>query len=528
MESDDVDGVPVGWTFSGDQIGLSCDEPNSGDRCCQISNEPPERFSFLSREIDARKYLNKRIRLRAAIRTDVSGANNQAQLMMGITRNDGQDPPASNFFYNMYDRPITESNWQNYDIVADVAGDSGIIHIGCFLNGKGTVWIDDVSLEVVDLSVALTDLQPEVNDKELLHPKPGIYHLTGARTVTFTSDSNQTATLKYPLPLAYRDQAPISYHLTSKPDGAIQSISIERDKLENYIATVTLRQVGNGAKIELAFKSTILVGPSLFAPAEGDYTIPKEWPAQARPWLKATWCVASDDPKFVEIGKSIRNETDSVPRIIELVLERRKESEKQATENASRATAVASLDKRGACTNNANLVAAMLRACDVPARVLAGFPSWSGPLETHYIVEAWMPNYGWYPIESSKDLFPWPNSGQINVSIVPIEHEAREVAKQRHSAWAGVPYLSLTEFAGWQFRTTGTIEGGRHLCPHECKFGYPVSGSAEQWKRSIPSAQQGWHRWLSEQKGVELQSIRFGKEGHITGLRQLVFDSTDE
>jgi len=44
-------------------------------------------------------------------------------------------------------------------------------------------------------------------------------------------------------------------------------------------------------------------------------------------------------------------------------------------------------------------------------------------LQTHYIVEAFVPNFGWYPIESTGLTSPWPNHQQVNVSIVPIEYE---------------------------------------------------------------------------------------------------------
>jgi hypothetical protein len=71
------------------------------------------------------------------------------------------------------------------------------------------------------------------------------------------------------------------------------------------------------------------------------------------------------------------------------------------------------------------LTATLLRASGIPARIVASYPSWWGPLQTHYIVEAYMPEYGWYSIESTMCQSPWPNTHQVNFAIIPPQHEDR-------------------------------------------------------------------------------------------------------
>ena len=501
FEETATDGVPDGWSFSGDDSRISSPVKNSesGARCFRFENRHPTRFSNLSQSVEAKAYLGKRIRLQAAIRTEVSGANNQAQLMLGISRNDGSEN-SSNFFYNMYDRPITNPGWKVFNIVADVPGDSGKIHVGCFLNGVGVVCIDDVRLEAVDKSVALTVIDGSAADQKLMESKPGIYYLTGSRYVEFRDEQVDTATLSYPLPLAYRDQVPVSYELVSTPASAIDSTTIKRDKLNNYIATVVVKRVEGRNRIKLDFKSSVLVGPSKFKLPKKSTEIPDVWPEEARPWLAASWCANADHRRIAEIGKHIRSKTNDVLEIIDEVIAWRKKIELEASGTARNCTAIATLDGLGSCTNNANLVAALLRASGVPARILSGFPSWSGPLETHYIVEAWLPEHGWYPIESTKGLAPWPNSGQIIVSIVPIEYESESLASARTSASSGVPFRSLTEYASQGIRSGGLIEGGRHFCPHECKFGKLVTATEKEWKAALSSARKNWNNWLNDPK----------------------------
>jgi hypothetical protein len=161
-------------------------------------------------------------------------------------------------------------------------------------------------------------------------------------------------------------------------------------------------------------------------------------------------------------------------------------------------TAVEALQKRGSCTSCANLVTAMLRACNIPARVVAGYPSWSGPLQTHYIVEAFVPGFGWYPMESTLGRSPWPNTHQVNVAIVPPEYERQEVARYRPWVAGGVPYLSLTEIIDPPNNITphGTVDWDRN-CDHHCKFLRAFPASRDQWSSALTLARSRWQTWIA-------------------------------
>jgi hypothetical protein len=60
-------------------------------------------------------------------------------------------------FDNMRQRPITgTNNWYRYEIVLDVPDDGAMINFGALLSGDGTIWIDDLSLDVVSNETATT------------------------------------------------------------------------------------------------------------------------------------------------------------------------------------------------------------------------------------------------------------------------------------------------------------------------------------------------------------------------------------
>ncbi len=127
---------------------LTTDQPKTGKHCVRISrdaNAPAPGFGNLMQSFDAAAYRGKRVRLRAAVRAEVAGFRNQAQLWLRVDRQ-GDQP---GFFDNMVDRPITQKEWRDYEIVGEIAPDAQTINLGLMLLGNGRAWLDAVSFEVI-------------------------------------------------------------------------------------------------------------------------------------------------------------------------------------------------------------------------------------------------------------------------------------------------------------------------------------------------------------------------------------------
>jgi len=107
-------------------------------------------FGTLMQDFKAERYLGKRVRLRAYVKTaDVRG---WAGLWMRIDK--GSTPAA---FDNMQDRPIRgTTEWKQYEVVLDVPNDASIIAFGLLQSGQGTAWISQATFEVVGKDVATT------------------------------------------------------------------------------------------------------------------------------------------------------------------------------------------------------------------------------------------------------------------------------------------------------------------------------------------------------------------------------------
>lgn len=103
-------------------------------------------FGNLMQAIDATPYRGKTVRFRAAARMGSIAQSGHAQMWLRVDRPNR----LPGFFDNMYDRPITATDWKEYDITGTVDTDATEIYIGYMLIGEGKADFDAVRFEVVD------------------------------------------------------------------------------------------------------------------------------------------------------------------------------------------------------------------------------------------------------------------------------------------------------------------------------------------------------------------------------------------
>lgn len=63
------------------------------------------------------------------------------------------------------------TEWNHYSCVLDIPKNGGILNIGILLQGKGQVWLDNVSFQEVDMNTPTTEFVPEeVFPDHILNP----------------------------------------------------------------------------------------------------------------------------------------------------------------------------------------------------------------------------------------------------------------------------------------------------------------------------------------------------------------------
>ena len=163
---EELDGeVPKDWVFPTPGVNnyrYSVEEGNAftGNNCVLIDATQANNFmgfASFSRTLDLSQYLGQRIRYRAAVRVE-SESKGRAQLWLRCDTVNDEGETVMQAFDNMQNRPITEPQWQHYEIVADVSDDTEEIIIGVLVIGRAKVWFDDVTIEVVEADVSTTTM----------------------------------------------------------------------------------------------------------------------------------------------------------------------------------------------------------------------------------------------------------------------------------------------------------------------------------------------------------------------------------
>jgi len=143
--SSDLDDYVTG----GDPFSIS--EDQAGFVTSRVDN--PEGFGTWMTSIQPAKYLGKRLKLSMNLKSEA--VDNWSGMWMRV---DGEDKSVLSFD-NMQNRSLKGSrDWAMYDIVLDVPENSVEIFYGVLLAGKGQILAKDLKLQIVDESVAITDI----------------------------------------------------------------------------------------------------------------------------------------------------------------------------------------------------------------------------------------------------------------------------------------------------------------------------------------------------------------------------------
>jgi len=113
----------------------------------------PRGFVSLMRHVDAAPYRGGRLRLRAWLKSeDLAG---WAGLWMRVDDLDGSLKVLA--FDNMGDRRIEgTTGWRSYDVVLEVPEAADQVYYGALVEGRGRLWVDEVTLEPVGDDVPVT------------------------------------------------------------------------------------------------------------------------------------------------------------------------------------------------------------------------------------------------------------------------------------------------------------------------------------------------------------------------------------
>lgn len=147
------DGNPEQYEIGIDEAVVHNESPSLAIRF--NSGDEPTGFAAVCRNLDAGKYLDKRLRMTAFVKTEyVDGSG----LWMRV---DGPNEDQPLAFDNMLTRQIKNTtDWKRYEVVLDIPARATAIFYGALLTGKGQMWVADFNFEEVGNDVATTVKKP--------------------------------------------------------------------------------------------------------------------------------------------------------------------------------------------------------------------------------------------------------------------------------------------------------------------------------------------------------------------------------
>ena len=98
-------------------------------------------FGNLSVTIDPEKYKGREIKYTGWVKLK-DGSKGTGHLWLRVDKSD----KTVGFFENMDANPIISQDWKQYEIIGNIDTIASNLRLGCFLNGKGMLYLDDVHL----------------------------------------------------------------------------------------------------------------------------------------------------------------------------------------------------------------------------------------------------------------------------------------------------------------------------------------------------------------------------------------------
>jgi hypothetical protein len=166
FEDDATGAAPVGWSITTPSTSATIvdSEAAVGRHCVRIDRTVDGAFGNFMQTIDAEPYRGKRIRFKAFVRSEPEpGVSGRAQMWLRVDREDG----GIGFFDNMRDRPITSAEWTRYEITGNIADDARAIALGVMVSGRGSVWVDELSVEIIGDAVDTNEPARPVSERGL-------------------------------------------------------------------------------------------------------------------------------------------------------------------------------------------------------------------------------------------------------------------------------------------------------------------------------------------------------------------------
>lgn len=312
------------------------------------------------------------------------------------------------------------ADWSEFGRALTVPEETARMGIGISLYHAGDVWVDDVALmsgmPEADVAAAIARTTPTA-------PTATLALLTEVQGSCWATASQDTAdggaTLRVSVPFPFEGQAPLALRVGTIPDGRVHALRIARAAHEDTLEA-DLKALRAGETVRLFWQAVVLTTDRLLDPralVAARISAPESVPEDVRPWLGPEPGIELDAPIVQGMAERLKSYQgfflDFLQGMNAAVQDRL-----IYREGGVQSADLCLSKKRAGAVGYANSVAAVARAGNVPARLLACVP-WEYESGEQFLVEMYGgPGTGWVRCDPLAGAVPWGDARQVVLRVV--------------------------------------------------------------------------------------------------------------
>ena len=239
--------------------------------------------------------------------------------------------------------------------------------------------------------------------------------------------------VQYAFPPDYGYQVPIVLELHNDTTANLQEYAIQDDCYEpNRVVNFSLSSIQQGQHELIHFSIWVLVETHDFSDAPKDQTMPySKWqnPEDTRQWLSSSDVVQVKRLRIKRTANSLEGNKDTIlsyaKNVSSFIFNHRHTLFliQLWTKTFRSQDALTTLRFNGENVGRGHLACALFRAKNIPARVVLANNDQGFWTQMHYMVEFYIPEYGWVLLDPTYGATPYPTDRQILNRICSIEDE---------------------------------------------------------------------------------------------------------
>lgn len=334
------------------------------------------------------------------------------------------------------------------------------------------------------------DLQ---NDEKSVTQKLYLNNATGNLKIYGTA-SKSPYEVYFILPIACREQAPIWLDIQCPQMNDYRFVRL--DALNVFVAA----NLNNSSDtIHLDWSSWVLAKQHNYSEIPVTVPIPtlNDLPDSVKQWLMPTACVQWEDPFIRHIADSIRGTTNDLIVLASKINTYCVNIPWDFPYIPLSFDAYFAMKWGSSCTGHAHAGAAIFRENGIPCRVLMNMPTFAAPnFNMHWIIEYYIPQYGWVKMETSMGYNPYINDHQemITFACNPEDEFSMIYPNNIESYWFASDTVFQHQYPDWGLAHTGIL--------------YRVLNDSIAKVDSIISLTDSVYRYFTTYQGIHLSSAQ--------------------